>query len=126
MQNDENTGPLAPVVKMEVAAQAVAEAIANISRPSDVTEVISALSRVQQAMSRVYEGLAQWHGAAKLGVHHAGEQEPEDPRNPGWIRAEVALDEAAQYGSDAVAALERARLANMSARWFDEIRADGV
>lgn len=126
MQDAENAEPIAAVATMEAAARAVVDATATIARPSDVTEIIEALSRVQQVMSQIYDGLGQWHGKAELGVHHGGEKSTGDPHNPGWIRAEIALGEASQYGSDAVAALERARIANMSARWFDEIRDDGV
>lgn len=125
MLNEEITGPIAAAVRMETDARMLADATAKIPRPSDVTEVINTLKRVQQVMAQVYAGLALWHGAVEFGVHHAGEEEPGDPQNPGWVRAEVALEEASQYASDAVAALERARIANMSARWFDEIRADG-
>lgn len=126
MHNDEVAGPLAAAMKLEADARAVADSTAKIARPSDVTEVIGTLSRIEQLMSQVYAGLASWHGAVELGVHHAGEKEPDGPQNPGWVRAEVALEEASQYSRDAAVALERARTANMSARWFDEIRADGV
>ncbi len=121
MSNNEITDALA---ELERCAHAVADAARAISRPSDSPDIMSALGRVQQLLSSVYGGLAQWHGAAELGVHHAGEEDETDPRNPGWKRAELALDEAAQYSTDTVAALERARTATMSARWFDEIRAD--
>ena len=126
MQKNEAQNPIAAVGDMESSARAVADAIGDISKPSDITEVINTLSRVQQVMSQVYAGLASWHGLVELGVHHAGEELPVDLQNPSWVRAEVALEEASQYSKDAAAALERARIANMSARWFDEIRSDGV
>jgi hypothetical protein len=121
MPNNEITDALA---ELERCAHAVADASQAISRPSDSPGIIGALGRVQLVLSNVYDGLAQWHGAAEVGVHHAGDEDTTDPRNPGWKRAELALNEAAQYSRDAVAALERARIATMSARWFDEIRAD--
>jgi type II secretory pathway pseudopilin PulG len=126
MQKDEMTSPLAAAGELEADARAVAAAISSFARPSDSTEVISTLRRAEQVIAQVYSGLASWHGAARVGVHHAGEEEPRDPQNPGWVRAQVALEEASQYASDAAAALERARLANMSARWFDEIRGTEV
>lgn len=119
------TGLIAAAARVEADTAALADAIAGISRPSDVTEALSILGRAQEAMARVSAGLASWHGAVEFGVHHSGEHSPDDPQNPGWLRAEVALEEAAQYSRDAAAALERARVANQSARWFDEIRADG-
>jgi hypothetical protein len=126
MQDDEVAGPLAAAMRLETDARAVADSTAKIVKPSEVSEVIGTLSRIQQVMSQVYSGLASWHAAVELGVHHAGEREPDGPQNPGWVRAEMALEEASQYSRDAASALERARTANMSARWFDEIRADGV
>lgn len=124
MQQDEGREPIAATGELEHSARAVVEAISVISRPSDITEVLSRLTRVQEVMSQVYAGLASWHGMVEMGVHHSGEIQPTDAHNPGWVRAEVALEEASQYSKDAAGALERARSASMSARWFDEIRAD--
>lgn len=126
MQEDEASGPITAMQQMESCARAVVDAVAVISKPSDITEVIRTLGRAQELMSQVYAGLASWHGTVELGVHHAGEDQPADLQNPVWARAEVDLEVASQYSKDAAAALERARLASMSARWFDEIRADGV
>lgn len=126
MQNNDATGPLAAAVALEAGARAVAESVSKIAKPSEITEVIGTLSRIQQLMSQVYAGLASWHGKVELGVHHGGETEPDGLRNPGWVRAEMALEEASQYSRDATAALDRARTANMSALWFDEIRAEGL
>ena len=126
MQNDDTMSPLTAVEEMERSAGAVEAAISDFTKPSESTQVIETLERTQQVIARTYAGLAKWHAAAEVGVHHAGEQEPVDLQNPGWVRAQVALEEAAQYASDAASALERARMANMTARWFDEIRSDGV
>lgn len=126
MHEEETSGPIAAVQGMERGARSVADAITVISKPSDITEVIRTLGRVQELMSQVYAELASWHRTVELGVHHAGEDQPADPQNPVWVRAELALEEASQYSKDAAAALDRARLASMSAHWFDEIRADGV
>lgn len=120
------TDPIEAALQLERDATAVADALRTISRPSDVAGVIGALERAQQVLAEVYGGLASWHREAELGVHHAGEQDPQVPTNRGWVRAEVALEEAAQYSHDTVAALQRARSANATARWFDEIRADDL
>jgi hypothetical protein len=115
--------PLEAVVALESDAEAVAVALQTILRPSDVTEVIGALQRTQEALAGVYASLASWHRSVELGVHHGGDEHG-GLENPGWVRADIALEEASQYARDGFAALERARKANMSARWFDEIRAD--
>ncbi|MDI2097644.1 hypothetical protein [Ruicaihuangia caeni] len=126
VQEDTSTDPLALARELERSARAVADAVSSFSKPSESTEVLSVLKAAQQTVAAAYAELASWHGRAQLGVHHAGEHDPRDPQNPGWVRAQVALEEAAQYAADAAAALERARSANMSARWFDEISDDGV
>jgi len=111
--------------RLEQAATELTEAIHELRRPSDSNAILASLQVAQDGIDRVYAQLAQWHGKAVQGVHHAGEKiESIDPRNAGWLRAEIALQEAAHYGADAAEALERAQRANESALWFDEVIED--
>jgi hypothetical protein len=104
------------------AAGALADELRHIPRPSDSTVILEQLQTAQQHLAGAYRRLAAWHREVEVGVHHAGG--PGYMENPGWLPAEVALEEAAQYASDSARALDRAREANENAEWFDEIRAD--
>lgn len=112
--------------QLEKAARDFAATMATeITRPSDTTDLLLNLGTIQGTLNEVYTGLALWHGQVVHGVHHAGEDERGDPENPGWVRADIALREAAQYGADATAALDRAHRANDVALWFDDVRLSG-
>lgn len=110
---------------LEKAARDFAATTAEITKPSDAAALLLSLGAVQGTLNEVYIRLAQWHGQVVHGVHHAGQDERGDPQNPGWVRADIALREAAQYGADATAALDRAHRANDVALWFDEVRLSG-
>ncbi|CAN5179278.1 hypothetical protein [Frigoribacterium sp. UYMn621] len=111
--------------RLEDAARDLAASTRDIARPSDSKGILEGLRRSQESLNQTYRQLADWHGRVVEGVHHGGEKDGRaDPHNPGWIRAELALQEAAQYGADAVAALTRAENANEIARWFDEVLDD--
>jgi len=123
--NTQKSHQIAAVERLEKAASQFAEAIREIPRPSDTPDLLDSLGAVQTTLEGVYAALATWHGAVVTGVHHGGERERGDPGNPGWVRADIALREAAQYSSDAAAALARAHKANDVALWFDELRDAG-
>jgi hypothetical protein len=113
------------IERLEEAARNLAESTLDIPRPSDSKGILEGLRRSQETLDQIYRQLAEWHGSVVEGVHHSGEKTAGgDPHNPGWIRAELALQEAAQYGADAVAALARAEGANELAVWFDEVLDD--
>lgn len=125
MDMAQKSSQIAAAERLEDAAKQFAEATKEIVRPSDTAALLLSLGTVQSTLDDIYTSLARWHGQVVEGVHHAGEDERGDPGNPGWVRADVALREAAQYGADAAAALVRAHSANDVALWFDEIRDAG-
>ncbi|WAB83911.1 hypothetical protein OVN20_12905 [Microcella daejeonensis] len=124
MNSNDPVGSIGVAVELERDVRALGDSLRHLVERSDVTEVINSLRRAQLETGRVYTALAVWHGARDS--ESSAESDPEHgrPRNPAWRRAEVALEEAAQYTADAAAALARARDAALSARWFEEIRTD--
>lgn len=122
MADDQKTNQVQTAERVEHAVQELARSTRDIPRPSDSTPLLESLQRSQATLNQVYRQLAEWHGAALEGVHHGGEEkEHADPLNRSWTRAELALQEAVQYGENASDALGRARGANTVARWFDEV-----
>jgi hypothetical protein len=124
MSEQENSSQIQAAEKLETAATELAGELQEILKPSDVSALLLSLGSAQSTLDTVYLRLAQWHGQATAGVHHAGDERG-NPDNPATVRAEIALREAAQYGSDAAAALARAHAANDVMLWFDEIRVSG-
>ncbi|WP_033373881.1 hypothetical protein [Glaciibacter superstes] len=121
----EDSSQIRAAEQLEKVATELAEKTKEIPKPSDISALLLSLSSVQSTLDAVYAHLAQWHGQSVQGTHHAGQDERGDPDDPGWIRAEIALREAAQYGADAAEALVRAHSANEVTLWFDEIRNAG-
>jgi hypothetical protein len=106
--------------KLDGAAKALARAVQELPDPSDTTDLLALLSSAQSTMNEVYGRLAEWHLEfirSRTGNEH-------EPEGPAWIRAEMALQEAAQYARDAAAALDRARVANEVGLWADELKFD--
>lgn len=126
MDKMQKSTQLAAAEDLEEAAKRFAAETREIPVPSETSALLLSLAAVQSTLDGVYTELARWHRGVVLGVHHAGEDERGDPENPGWMRADVALREAAQYGAQAADALGRAHSGNEVALWFDEIRDDGA
>jgi hypothetical protein len=125
MTDERKSNQVRAAERVEEVARELAASTRDIPKPSDSTALLESLKRSQETLDQVYRQLAEWHGAALEGVHHGGEKkEGADPLNRAWIRAELALQEAAQYGTDAAEALARARGANTVAQWFDEVITD--
>jgi hypothetical protein len=125
MLNTQKSDQIEAAERLVRAARELHVVTTDIPHPSDSNAILASLEAAQEAIDRVYMQMADWHGRAVQGVHHAGEKVMSvDPRNTGWIRAEVALQEAARYGADALDALERAQEGNESALWFDEVIED--
>jgi len=97
---------------------------ADVPRPSDSYAVLGALTQAQTDLTDIYEQLAQWHAAAEVGVHHAGDDPSDESENPSWTRAELALRDAVRHSAAAAVALGLAHTANGVASWFDEILSD--
>ncbi len=122
MTDEQKSNQVKTAELVEEAVQALVRSTSDLPRPSDSTALLESLKRSQETLDQVYRQLADWHGAALEGVHHGGEKkEGTDPLNRSWIRAQLALLEAAQYGADAADAVGRARDANTVAQWFDEV-----
>lgn len=125
MTDEQKSKQVQTAERVEEAAHELVQSTRDVARPSDSTALLESLKRSQEALDDVYRQLADWHGAVLEGVHHGGEKsEGAEPLNRSWIRAELALQEAAQYGGDAAGALGRARGANTVALWFDEVVGD--
>ena len=110
--------------ELESAVRTFADGTREIVKPSDGGALLLRLAAVQSTLGEVYAALSRWHAGAVKGRHHAGDDERGDPENPSWLRAGVALEEAAQYSRDAASALDRARTADEVALWFDELQVD--
>lgn len=110
--------------KLEAAARDLVRLTREVLRPSDSHALLGNLTTAQESLAQVYVQLAEWHSQVVQGVHYAGEEEPGGAGNTGWVRAELALEEAARSGKAAAEALNRAHSANGLARWFDEVRSD--
>ncbi len=110
--------------KLESAARDLVRLTREVLRPSDSHALLGNLTTAQESLAQVYVQLAEWHSQVVQGVHYAGEEEPGGAGNTGWVRAELALEEAARSGKAAAEALNRAHSANGLARWFDEVRSD--
>ncbi len=124
MTNPIRSAQLQAAEELANSVKVLAAETRDIRRPSDTTALLSILRSVQDGLDGIYAGLADWHSHVEHGKHFAGIKEHSDLENPGWVRADIALREAEQYGADATAALERARSANQEAIWFDEIEDD--
>jgi hypothetical protein len=96
----------------------------EVLRPSDSHQLLGNLTTAQESLAQVYVQLAEWHSQVVQGVHYAGEEEPGGSGNAGWLRAELALEEAARSARAVAEALKRAHSANGLAEWFDEVRSD--
>jgi hypothetical protein len=123
--NAQKSSQIQAAEDLESAVKLLAAETREIPRPSDTTTLLTILHSVQATLDEVYSGLADWHSHVEHGKHFVVKTEHADLENPGWVRADIALREAEQYGADATAALERARSANEEAIWFDEIEDDG-
>lgn len=124
MTDDQKPGPAVTAQRLEEATRDLVRSTLQIPRPSDINAVLGSLGTAQGVLAQAYEQLAAWHSQVVPGVHHAGEHETDDSGNPAWVRAELALHEAAHHSTNAAEALKRARSATGVARWFDEIKAD--
>jgi len=107
------------------AARNVSQATKMLRSPSESGPLLDRLRSAQQELDAAYLNLAAWHSGVIEGVHHHGEdEERRDPITPAWIKAELALREAAAYGGNVAEALDRANAANAVAQWYDEEMGD--
>ncbi|HEU0206598.1 MAG TPA: hypothetical protein VFQ74_07900 [Pseudolysinimonas sp.] len=107
------------------AVRKLAAQLGDSESPAEAVELLAGLESVQAMLGAIYTDLANAQEARVQRAHHAVRGEPSTPDNPAPVRADLALDEAAQYGTDAAAALGRAREAVDVSAWFDEIEVDG-
>jgi hypothetical protein len=124
MAKSQESSQVQVIGKLEAVTRDVAESTKDIPRPADSYIMLGLLAGAQETLAVVYRQLAAWHAQVKHGVHHGGEHESSVPGDPSWVRAELALQEAARYADAAVDALKRAHLANGVARWYEEIVVD--
>lgn len=124
MVKNQDSSQVRVIGKLEAVARDVAESTREILRPSDSYVILGRLADAQRTMADVYRQLAAWHAQVEHGVHHGGEHEGSVLGSPGWVRAELALQEAARDAEAAADALKRAESANGVARWYDEIKVD--
>jgi len=113
------------VEQMGHAVKKLEAQVGDSGSTAESVELLAGLQSVQASLSAVYTDLAKAQEALIHQAHHAVAADPNAPENPAPVRADLALEEAAQYGKDAAAALERAREAVEVAVWFDEIEVDG-
>lgn len=124
--NERTKSPqLHSVEQMDHAGKKLASQVGAAASPAEGVELLVGLQSVQATLSAVFTDLAKAQEALVHKAHHAAGAAPNAPENPAPVRADLALEEAAQYGKDAAAALERAREAVEVAVWFDEIEVDG-
>lgn len=124
--NEQTKSPLVHVIEqMDHAVKKLAARVGDAGGPTETAELLAGLQSVQATLGTVYADLAKAQEALVHQAHHSAGAQPNAPENPAPVRADVALEEAAQYGKDAAAALERAREAAEVAVWFDEIEVDG-
>ena len=121
MARDQKSNSELAADEVQRSVSALAVETRQLTHPSDTAALLARLRGVQSTLSEVYSELAAWHerqdATTTTGTHG-------DPEAPIRVRAEVALREAAQYGVDASAALERARSAQQVELWFDELKVD--
>jgi len=110
--------------RLEDAVGSFAETMRRTASPTHGPGVLVALRAVQAALVELYSTLASDAADETSNAYDAGDDEAGGLRNPGWDRVRLALEEAAQYGRDATAAIDRARNADEVAVWFDEVEAD--
>lgn len=104
---------------LQQAAADLAGSITGDLQANSIAAVLTSLTRTQERLDEVYAVLATWHG--RTAGHKPASSEFEAAGEYGlWIRAELALREAAQYGAKAASALTRARHASQEAWWFHE------
>jgi hypothetical protein len=124
--NEQTKSPqLHAVEQMDHAVRRLAAQKSGSGSTAEAVELLAGLQSVQAVLGAVYTDLAKAQEALVHQAHHAVGTQPNAPENPAPVRADLALEEAAQYGKDAAAALERAREAVEVAVWFDEIEVDG-
>lgn len=124
--NEQTKSPQVHVVEqMGHAVEKLASQVSRAASPAETAELLAGLRSVQAALGAVYTDLAKAEEELVHKVHRAVGTAPGAPENPAPMRADLALEEAAQYAKDAAAALERARAAAGVAVWFDDIQVDG-
>jgi hypothetical protein len=126
MATNEVSSQVRSAEELAATVRAFADDIHEIRRPADGERLLLNLGAAQAVLTQIYDDLAQWHwhtNAAERSSVVAGNK-IDEPGNPGWRRASLALQEAAQYSRDAAAALDRARTSDEVALWFDEIEID--
>lgn len=125
--NDVTTEVRNTAERLAADMRAFSDDIHAIRWPADGGSLLLNLGSVQSALAEIYDALAQWHWHTDAAERNAAiaENKIDEPGNPSWRQASVALQEAAQYSRDAAAAIDRARTADEVAIWFDEIQIDG-
>lgn len=124
MADNDAPDPVRTAEKLEAVTRDLVLLTREVLRPSDSHLILGNLTTAQESLAQVYVQLAEWHSQVVQGVHYAGEEETGSTGNAGWLRAELALEEAARSGRAAAEALKRAHSANGLASWFDEVRSD--
>jgi hypothetical protein len=121
MARDQKSNSELAADEVQQSVSTLADETRKLAHPSDTSGLLARLRSVQSTLNEVYSELATWHEQNEP-VTTTGRHD--DPEAPIRMRAEVALREAAQYGLDASAALERARSAQQVELWFDELKVD--
>jgi len=118
VSNEQPTQMQAANVLQQAAAD-LAGSITGDLQANSIAAVLMSLTRTQERLNEVYAALATWHG--RTAGHKPASSEFETAGEYGlWIRAELALREAAQYGANVASALTRARHASQEAQRFHE------
>lgn len=124
MADNDAPNPVPAAEKLDAVTGDLVRLTRGVLRPSDSHQLLGNLTTAQESLAQVYVQLAEWHSQVVQGVHYAGEEDSGSSGNAGWLRAELALEEAARCGRAAAEALKRAHSANGLARWYDEVRSD--
>ena len=82
--------------KLEAVARDLVHLTREVLRPSDSHLLLGKLTTTQESLTQVYVQLAEWHDQVVQGVHYEGDEVPGGAGNTGWLRAELALEEAAR------------------------------
>lgn len=108
---------------LQQAAGDLAESLSGHAQADNIAAVLTSLTRTQESLDEVYVALAAWH--ERTAGHRPASSEFDAGGEFGfWMRAELALREAAQYGANVASALTRARHASQEAQWFREESGD--
>lgn len=121
MNDDKNPSAVPAAAAVEASARRLAQHLTKTPAVGDAQKILDHLRSAQDDLDKVYAWL---NASPSIGTQHpAGPDGVEYPdiAAPSRVAAELALEEAAQYGANAVQALERARAAFDMVQWVDEV-----